>query len=85
MAISTHYKMHPVHTVALNFEYPLIFDACAIGGHKTFRHVLPYLLLVHVGELLANIFLPFSLVFFVAITPGFIEHLGFFQVWFSVA
>ena len=75
LAVPTCYKMHPVHTIALNFKHPLIFDSPAIGGHKTFKHLSPHLSLVHNRELLANSFLPFSSRFFVGIVPGFIECL----------
>ena len=47
-------------------------------------HLLPYLLLVHVGELLANSFLPFSAGFFIGMIPDFVEHLGLIQVRFDV-
>ena len=83
MAVPMCHKMHPVHIIALNFEYPLIFDVPVIVWHKTLKHLLPYLLLVHVVELVADSFLPFSARFFIGIL-GFDEHLGLFQVWFSV-
>ena len=68
--------MHLVHTVVLNFKHPFILDTPAIGGHKTFMHFLPYLLLVYLGELFANSFLPFSSIFFNGIIPDFIECMG---------
>ena len=51
-------EMHSIHTVALDFEDPLVFYTPAIKGHKTFMSHTPYLLLVHVKEFLANSFLP---------------------------
>ena len=78
LAVPTCYKMHPVCTVVLNFELLLIFDAPAIGRHKSFKHLSLYLLFVHVGEFLANSFSLFSARFFVGIIPGFIECLGLF-------
>ena len=85
LAILTCYKTHLIHTIALNFECPHIFDAPMIGRHKTFMCLLPYLLFVHIGELLANSLLPFSLRLFVRMIPGFIECLGLIQNKFATA
>ena len=76
--------MHLVHTIVLNFEHLLVFNAFAIGGHKTLKHLLPYMLLVHVGELLTNSFSPFSVSFFVAVIPGFLKCQGLILIRFDV-
>ena len=62
-----------VHTIALSFEHPLVFNALAAGEHKMFKHLSPYLLFVYVKKLLAYRFSPFSAIFFVGIIPGFNE------------
>ena len=77
--------MHPVHIIVLNFEYPLIFDTPAKRGHKTLQCLLPYLLLAHVSELLANSLLPFSTSLFFGMMPGFVEYLGLILIMFDVA
>ena len=48
--VATDYQPSTIHTIALNFKYPLIFHAPVILGHKTFRCSLPYLLLCYVSK-----------------------------------
>ena len=73
LAVPTCYETHPVNTIVLNFEDPLISYAPAIRGHKTLMHFLPYLLLAHVSKFFANIFLPFSARMLVGMNLDFVE------------
>ena len=55
-----------------------------VGGHKTLMHILPYLLLVHTIEFLANGITPFSLWFFIGMVQGIMECLGLIQTWLVI-
>ena len=73
-----------VHTIALNFEDPLIFDAPVIRGHMAFMCHLPYLLFVHIGEFFTNGFSPFFAKIFIEMILGLVECLGLFKCWLGV-
>ena len=76
--------MHPVQTIALNFEDPFIFDAHAIRRHKTFMCHLPYLLFVDVQKFFASWLSPFFARNIVRMIPGFIEYSRLFRCWLGV-
>ena len=71
--------MHPVHTIKLNLEDPLILYTPTIRGHKTFVSLAPYLLFVHVGKFLFNLFSPFYARTCTGMVPGFGESLVLFR------
>ena len=50
LSVPTCDEMHPVHTVVLNLEDPLVFHTPTNRGHKTFACLELYLLLVHVSK-----------------------------------
>ena len=77
--------MHPVHTVALNLEDPLVLHTCMIRVEKTFACLVLYLLLVHVGKFLFDCFSPFHARTFIWIVPSFSEGLGLFRYRFGVS
>ena len=79
MTVPTCDKTHLVHTVVLNLEDPLVLDTPMIRGHKTFACLVPYLLLVHLGEFLFDCFLSFHARTCIGMVPGFDEGLGFFM------
>ena len=70
---------HTIYTVMLDLEDPPVFNASAIGGHKTFDSHAPYLLFVHIGKVLLNHFLLLLARVFVGIIPSFVEDFGFFR------
>ena len=78
-SVPTCKEMHPVHTIALDLEDPLVFHTHLIGRHKIFACLMPYLLLVNVGEFLANGFLSFFLESCIGMIPGFVKRSWFFR------
>ena len=49
--------MHPVHTVALDLEDPLVLHTPVIRGHKTLARHAPYLLFIHIRKFFMNFLL----------------------------
>ena len=74
-----------VSTIALNLEDPLVLLTPMIKGHKTFACLVPYLLLVHIGEFLFDCFLSFNARTCIEMVPGFGEGLGLFRYRFAVS
>ena len=70
LAVPTYYKMHPVHTIVLNFEDSLILMHLQLGGIRL--HV-PYLLLVHICKFFVNCFSPFFARIFVGMIPSLLS------------
>ena len=58
------------------FWRPFIFGAPTVWGHKTFMCHLPYLLLIHIGEIFANCFLQFFARIFVGMIQALLNVLG---------
>ena len=71
--------MHPVHTIVLDLDNPLVLNVPAIRRHKTFASHVPYLLLVHIVKLFVNYFLPFCTKICIWMIPRFVESFGFFR------
>ena len=79
LALPTCHKTCPVHTVALDLEDPLASNVPGSRRHKTIASHVPYLLLVHVGKLLVNCFLPFCARVGIGMILSFVEIFGFFR------
>ena len=79
LAVPACHEMHPVHTISLDLEDPLIFHSPTIREHKTLVSHAPHPLLVYAGELLVNCFPPFCTRICIGMIPMFVEGIGFFR------
>ena len=73
------YEMHPIHTIVLDLEEPLVYYTPLIRGRKTFSCLVPYLLLVHVGEFILYCFSLFCTRVWVGMVPSYGEGFGPFR------
>ena len=78
MTVPTDNETHPVHTVALDLDDPLVFYIPSIEGPKTFLCFVPYLLLIHVGKFFLDHFSPCCMGVLVGMIPSFSESFGLF-------